>query len=194
MARISDAPDNALPQDLITLYQKFTKDYGDFTNQARVVAHAPDAFRHLYGLIDAWRDHGLLEKRLVEIAVLTSSRVNECAYCVGHHGAALVDLGVTPETVDGILDDALPGLDKRERLVRDYARLVTERAWGIPDRVFLDLKSHFSDQQIVELTIRIGLCILFNKLNQALLLDIEDSVRSEIADKDLHVREEPRSV
>ena len=120
--------------------------------------------------------------------------MNECAYCVGHHGAALVDLGVTPETVDGILDDALPGLDKRERLVRDYARLVTERAWGIPDRVFLDLKSHFSDQQIVELTIRIGLCILFNKLNQALLLDIEDSVRSEIADKDLHVREEPRSV
>jgi alkylhydroperoxidase family enzyme len=44
-----------------------------------------------------------------------------------------------------------------ERLVRDYAQLVTARA-GIRDQVFDALRKHFTDRQIVELTVRIGLC------------------------------------
>lgn len=185
MARVSDAPEDALPDDLKPLYRKFAGGDGDFTNQLRVVAHSPDAFRHLYGLIDAWRDHGGLPRRLVEIAVVTASRVNDCAYCVGHHGTALIRLGLDAGTVERILEDAPPGLDERERLVRDYARLVSERAWGIRDGVIAGLKEHFSDRQIVELTIRIGLCILFNKLNQALQIGIEEPVRAEAARNNL---------
>jgi len=178
MARVSDIPESSVAEPLRDLYRKFTRDYGDFTNQVRVVAHSPEAFRHLYGLIDDWRRTGTLPRRLVEIAVVTASRVNQCAYCVGHHGAALIDLGIPAETVDKILDPEPPGLDTKERLVRDYARLVTERAWGIRDAVFADLKRHFTDQQIVELTVRIGICILFNKLNQALGLDMEPDVEA----------------
>ena len=187
MARVPDAPENALPDDLRPLYHKFAGDDGDFTNQLRVVAHSPDAFRHLYGLIDAWRDHGSLPGPVVEIAVVTASRVNDCAYCVGHHGTALIRLGLGADTVERILDDAPPGLDELDRLVRDYARLVTERAWGIRDKVIADLKKHFSDRQIVELTIRIGLCILFNKHNQALEIGMEDSVAADAAKKNVRL-------
>lgn len=136
-------------------------------------------------IADEWRDHGIPPRRLVEIAVVTASRVNECGYCVGHHGAALVDLGLAPETVNGILESEPPGLDDRDLLVRDYARLVAERAWGIRDQVFSDLKQHFSEQQIVELTVRIGITILFNKLNQALQLDMEDSVSADMRSKNI---------
>ena len=187
MARITDLPIEQIADELKPLFRKFTLDYGDFTNQAGVRAHSPGAFRHLYGLLDEWRGHGTLPRRLVEIAVVAASRVNECSYCVGHHGAALVDLGLGPETVNGILDSEPPGLDDRDLLVRDYARLVTERAWGIRDRVFWDLKQHFSDQQIVELTVRIGVTILFNKLNQALQLDMEDSVSADVHSKNITV-------
>lgn len=180
MARVSEISEASLPEPLRDLYRKFTQEYGDFTNQVRVVAHSPDAFLHLYGLIDAWRATGTLSRRLVEIAVVTASRVNECSYCVGHHGAALIDLGIPAATVDRILDPEPPGLDEKERLVRDYAKLVAERAWGIRDKVFEDLKRHFTDQQIVELTIRVGICILFNKLNQALGLDMEAGVEADV--------------
>ena len=129
MARVSEISEASLPEPLRDLYRKFTREYGDFTNQVRVVAHSPDAFLHLYGLIDAWRRTGTLSRRLVEIAVVTASRVNECSYCVGHHGAALIDLGIPAATVDRILDPEPPGLDEKERLVRDYAKLVAERAW-----------------------------------------------------------------
>ena len=60
MAQVTDVPFESIPDELKPLYRKFTGDYGDFTNQVRVLAHSPDAFRHLYGLLDAWRDRGTL--------------------------------------------------------------------------------------------------------------------------------------
>lgn len=192
MAQVTDVPFESVPDEMKPLYRKFTRDYGDFTNQVRVLAHSPDAFRHLYGLLDAWRDRGTVPRRLVEIAVVTASRVNACRYCVGHHGAALVDIGIDAATVGRILEAEPPGFDERDRLVRDYARLVTERAWGIGDGMFADLKRHFSDQQIVELTVRIGICILFNKLNQALQVDVEDSVSAAMVAMGIHAEEPAR--
>lgn len=183
LARVSDVSADALPAELRDLYRRFAGGKADFTNQVRVVAHSPEAFRHLYGLIEDLNAAGTLSRRLIEIAVVTASRVNECAYCVGHHGATLIDLGISAEAVEGILDPEPPGFDARDRLVRDYARLVTERAWGIRDQVFADLKRHFTEREIVELTIRVGICILFNKLNQALGLDLEDTVAADVEKK-----------
>lgn len=180
MPRVSGLEKDSLPTSLQPLYDRFTETYGDFSNQLAVMAHAPDAFAHLYGLIDAWRGATTLPQRLVEIAVVTASRVNACAYCVAHHGLALVSHGLAAETVDGILEPRPPGLDAREVLVRDYARLVTERAWGIPDQLFERLREHFSEAQIVELTVRIGLCGLFNKFNQALQVDMERTVMADL--------------
>lgn len=176
MARVSELDRTQLPDDLQPLWTAFTTGNRDFTNQARVLAHSPEAFRHLYGLIEAWRSSGSLPPRLIEIAVVTASKVNACPYCVGHHGAVLASHGLPPETIERILEPDVPGLTRQERLVRDYARLLCERAWGIGDRIFVELAQHFSDRQIVELTIRVGLCTLFNRFNQALQIDAEESL------------------
>ncbi len=60
--------------------------------------------------------------------------------------------------------------------MRDYARLVIERPWGIRDRVFEGLRGAFTEAQIVELTLRISLCNLFNQLNEALQIEPEAGV------------------
>lgn len=174
MARIRECGRESLPGELHPLWDAFTSGPDDFSNQARVLANSPDAFRHLYGLVAAWRDSGTLSRRIIEIAVVTVSRLNECPYCVGHHSAALVQTGLPAESAEKILEPQVPGLSEEELLVRDYARLVTERAWGIPESVFDRLRKHFDDRQILELTVRIGLCGLFNRLNQALEIEMED--------------------
>lgn len=176
MARVPYLAPDALPAKLRPLYRKFAHEYGSFGNQAGALAHSPVVFRHLYGLTAAMREEGVLPQRLVEIAVVATSAVNGCKYCVGHHGPVLKEMGLPAATVDRILEPDVPGLDEAERLVRDYARLVTERPWGIRDEVFDALRKHFTDRQIVELTVRIGLCGLFNKLNDALQVDFEANV------------------
>jgi alkylhydroperoxidase family enzyme len=50
---------------------------------------------------------------------------------------------------------------------------VTSNAQRIPERMFDALRRHFSEAQIVELTLRIALCGFFNRFNDALQIDSE---------------------
>lgn len=168
MARVSYV--EQIPEPLQPLFNRFAD---RFENQARALAHSPPVFRHVYGLVQALREESSLPQKLVEIAVVATSAVNRCKYCVGHHAPVLRGLGLPAETVDRILEPDVPGLDARERLVRDYAVLVTERPWGIRDAVFEALRHHFSEREIVELTARIALCGLFNRFNDALQIETE---------------------
>lgn len=179
MARVEERDRSDLPDRLRQLWDDFTQPDSDFTNQVRVVAHSPAAFTHLYGLVQSLKSESALPSRLIEVAVVTASRVNQCPYCVAHHGATLIRNGLSQQTVDDILETEVPGLDEREHAVRDYARYVTERAWGIHDAMFARLRQHFDDKTIVELTVRICLTGLFNKFNQALEVDIEQALDDE---------------
>ena len=61
-------------------------------------------------------------------------------------------------------------------LVRDYAVQVTNHFQYIRDQIFEDLRKHFTEEQIVELTLRIALCGFFNRFNDALQIGMEDGV------------------
>ena len=67
-------------------------------------------------------------------------------------------------------------LSEVELLVRDYAIAVSERAWGLRDDMFERLREHFSNEQIVELTMRIALTGMFNTINQALDIELEEGM------------------
>jgi alkylhydroperoxidase family enzyme len=65
------------------------------------------------------------------------------------------------------------GLDEIDRLVVEYTIAVTNNAQRIPNRLFDRLRHHFTEAQIVELTLRIALCGFFNRFNDALQIDDE---------------------
>ena len=171
MARVSHVDATKVCAELRPLYEQFAA--AQFGNQAGVLAHSAPVLRHLYGMVEDLRKEGELPQRLVEIAVVATSEANRCKYCVAHHGPVLKDLGLPAETVGRILDPDVPGLDERERLVRDYAVLVTEQPGRIRDNVFERLRKHFSERQIVELTARIAVCGVFNRMNDALQIESE---------------------
>ena len=172
-------------------YARFNALFTDFENQVPVYAHSAAGLKHIFGMADDIKKAGNLPQRLVEIAVITVSQINSCPYCVAHHSALAVDEGVDPETINHILDPDPPGLSDVEKLVRNYAVQVTEQSWGIRDQVFEDLKKHFSESQIVELTMRITLTGMFNRINQALQIDIEDWVMPAFEKRGLDVNSLP---
>jgi uncharacterized peroxidase-related enzyme len=171
MARVSHIDEDKVSAELRPLYEEFAA--AQFGSQAGVLAHSAPVLRHLYGMVKDLREEGELPQRLVEIAVVATSEANRCKYCVAHHAPVLKGLGLPADTVARILEPEVPGLDERERLVRDYAVLVTERPWGIRDHVFERLRQHFSERQIVELTARIAVCGVFNRMNDALQIESE---------------------
>ena len=128
------------------------------------------------GLLLELADEALLPKRHLEIALVTVSKLNACAYCVAHHGPRLVEQGLPPQAVETILEPEVEGFDALDLLVRDYAVQVTTGPNRMRDGLFVDLRRHFSEEQIVELTLRIALCGFFNRFNDALQIGLEEGV------------------
>lgn len=175
MARVRDIEIDEVSKDLRETYRRFTE-LGPFRNQVRVFAHRPPALRHIMGMLLELAEEEVLPKRYLEIALVAVSTLNECRYCVAHHAPRLTDQGLPPETVARILERDCPGLDDVDRLVRDYAVEVTLRSRYIPGAMFERLRQHFSEAQIVELTIRTALAGFFNRVNEALRIEMEDGV------------------
>ena len=180
MARVSDVELDAVPEDVKPIYERYASEYGPFLNQVRVFAHRPLAVKHIMGLLLELEDEKIYPKRYLEIALVTVSKINKCRYCVAHHTPRLIQQGLAPETAANILEPDCPGLDTVDRLVRDYSVEVTERFQYIRDNMFEELRRHFSEEQIVELTLRISLCGFFNRFNDALMIGMEDNVKADV--------------
>lgn len=174
MARVRDIEIDEVADDLKGIYTRFGDEYGPFLNQVKVFAHRAPALRHIMGLLIELKEESALPIRYLEIALVVVSKLNECQYCVSHHAPRLMGEGFSSETADRILQTDCPGLNEIDRLVRDYSIQVTENAGRIPNKMFESLREHFSESQIVELTLRIALCGFFNRFNDALQIEIED--------------------
>jgi uncharacterized peroxidase-related enzyme len=183
MPRVREVQAHEVPEDVRPVYERFARDYGPFLNQVKVFAQRPPVLKHIMGLLLELADEALLPKRSLEIAIVVVSKLNECAYCVAHHTPRLVDQGLSADTVARILEPDCPGLTPLDRLVRDYAVQVTTEPNRIRDGVFTELRMHFTEEQIVELTVRAALCGFFNRVNDALGIGLEDGVIEEMLAK-----------
>jgi uncharacterized peroxidase-related enzyme len=142
----------------------------------------PAALGHLMAMLMELRAAATLPKRYLELAIVAVSQLNECAYCVAHHKPFLAVEGVSPPGVDRLLEFRdHPELDAVDRLVVEYAVAVTEHANRLPEAMFARLRQHFSEAQIVELTLRITLCTFFNKFNDALQIEQEHEAAPRVA-------------
>ena len=193
MARVRDIDIGQVPEDVRPIYERFSNEYGPFLNQVKVFAHRPPALKHIMGLLLDLVDESLLPKRHLEIALVAVSKLNECTYCVAHHAPRLVDQGLSAKTVANILDPDCEGLDEIDRLVRDFAVEVTLRSNSLRDDIFDRLKQHFSEEQIVELTLRTALCGFFNRFNDTLQISMETGVIEDMLSRGSRISDLPHS-
>ncbi len=180
MPRVREIEIDEVPEEVRPVYRRFATDYGPFLNQVKIFAHRPPALKHIMGLLLELADEAVLPKRYLEIALVAVSKLNACTYCVAHHAPRMVEQGLPPESAENILAETVPGFDAVDTLVRDFAVQVTERPNRMGDGIFERLKAHFSEEQIVELTLRTALCGFFNRFNDALQIGIEDGVLAEM--------------
>ena len=173
MARVRSIPSTELTPAQAEIYERFASGYGPFRNQVAVFAHVPAAMTHLMSMLMDLREAATLPKRYLEIAIVVVSKLNECHYCVAHHKPFLAVEGISPAGIDRLLEADNPELDEVDRLVIAYARTAWETPNRISDTLFQQLRQHFSEAQVVELTLRITLCGFFNRFNDALQIETE---------------------
>lgn len=180
MARVRDIEIDEVPENTRETYQRFANEYGPFLNQVKVFAHRPPALRHIMGMLLEFKGEQILPLRYLEIALVVVSKLNECTYCVAHHTPRLIEQGLPVDAVENILAEKIDGFDEVDMLVRDFSMQVTEKPQYMRDQIFDDLKKHFSEEQIVELALRISLCGFFNRFNDAMQIGMEEGVVSDM--------------
>jgi uncharacterized peroxidase-related enzyme len=173
MTRVPLLASSALPAEYADIYEAFVESYGPFRNQAAVLAHVPPALEHLSKLLLELKARQGLNPRHLELAIVVTSKLNACRYCVAHHAPKLTVAGLSAAAVAALPQAEHAELDAVDRLVIAYAIAVSETPGRIAEAMFDRLRQHFSDAQIVELTLRIALCGAYNRLTEALAIDSE---------------------
>jgi AhpD family alkylhydroperoxidase len=127
---------------------------------------SPAGYKALGGVYGYVMQSGL-DSRLVELVFLRISQINGCAFCLDMHTRDLLKEGVSIEKL-ALLQSWREGgalFDTRERAALAWAESVTEVArTGVPDADFHAATQVFSDKELVDLTIAIGLMNAYNRL------------------------------
>jgi AhpD family alkylhydroperoxidase len=131
-------------------------------------AVAPGATKAMLGLEDYLHTCGLDEK-LIDLVKLRVSQINGCAYCIDMHWKDLRALGETEQRLYG-LDawEESPYYSERERAALQWAEAVTLITQGhVPDELFECVRQHFSEKELVDLTLAVTTINAWNRLSIA---------------------------
>jgi AhpD family alkylhydroperoxidase len=126
---------------------------------------APDAMRAVQR-VEAYIQQCGLEKNLIELVKMRASQINGCAYCLDVHSKDARRGGETEQRL--YLLDAWhesPLYSERERAALAWTEALTRVAEShAPDAAYDEVRRHFEDKELVDLTTLIGLINLWNRV------------------------------
>jgi AhpD family alkylhydroperoxidase len=125
---------------------------------------APQGYAAISRLQSYVDDCGL-DHKLLELVKTRASQINGCAFCIDMHTKDARALGETEQRLYGLSAwRETPYYSERERAALAWTEAVTSIHGDIPDQVFEPLRQHFSEKEIVDLTLAITLINSWNRL------------------------------
>ena len=128
-------------------------------------AAAPGTYKAMYGLEQYLHGCGL-EESLLHLVRLRASQVNGCAYCLDMHWKDLRAAGEQEQRLYSL--DAwreCPYYTERERAALAWTEAVTLVAGGhVPDSVYEEVRPHFDDKELANLTFAVATINAWNRL------------------------------
>jgi len=174
MARVSYIEENDHPELAELIGKVRTGRRGTLINVYKLLLHTPDIAATWLELIGKARFATALDGRLREIAIIRVGYLNRTDYVVKQHVPELsAPEGLSQAECDALADwQKSPLFSARERAVLAYADAMT-RDVTVPDAVFDALRPHFTERQIVEFTVLIGIYNMHTRVFTALAIDPE---------------------
>ncbi|HLI89964.1 MAG TPA: carboxymuconolactone decarboxylase family protein [Ktedonobacteraceae bacterium] len=134
----------------------------------RYTTAVPGAFKAMLQFSEYAENSGL-ETSLIRLIQIRASQINGCAYCLDMHTKDARAEGESEQRL--YLIDAwreAPFYSERERAALEWTEAVTLVAEDhIPDEVYERVRPHFSDEELVNLTMAINAINSWNRLNVA---------------------------
>ncbi len=158
MARVDEVPEREAGPFGRYAYRLSRRRFGEVAEPLTVMAHHPKPLLG-YGMMElAFERSKLVDERLKSLAVLKAATMVGCEFCI--------DIGSVLSRAEGVTEEQLrelPAFEQSEafspleKLVLRYVAAATRTPADVPEELFDELREHFSEAQLVELTAAITL-------------------------------------
>jgi uncharacterized peroxidase-related enzyme len=170
MSFVSYVPTSQADPAIQPLFEGMEKKRG-VSNFLRVLAHSPGLLQGFLSL-DGALGKIKLPGKLRELAYLKASQVNSCAYCSHYHRMFGQKAGLNERQLADLASyETSDAYDDLERDVLRFAEQVTRNVRA-DEALIKRLRERLSEQELVELTVTVGLANLTNRLNEALRIEL----------------------
>jgi len=150
--------------DAKILYENFLQSGKQVPKWMQVMANCEDILVGFFAMFRATMDNAPLPSLLKWKVANQVSMLNKCEFCVDVTNTHLRQFGLDDDAIAHISETE----DERERVALEFAAIVTEKAYAVPEELMTRVKKHFTDEELVELTAVIGLFNYINRFNDAL--------------------------
>lgn len=168
--RIEPRPLRDYPWYLKPFFRSQVRRYGQVLVPGQLWGRVPRLFMAvalLYGALDSRRS--LLDPVLRSLVTVRVSQLNWCRFCVDINSATLARRAGSMAKVEALEQWRASDLySPAERAALDYTEAMTITDRGVTDAGMAELRRHFSDDAVVELTGLVAFQNLSSKFNSAL--------------------------
>jgi uncharacterized peroxidase-related enzyme len=153
------------PQDneILAALEARTKQANPFF---RAMAHRPEVLKNFPPLYTAIVGPGSVARRIKVLVYLACSYANQCPFCIASNLPSARKSGLTDQEIAAVEVENNDAFPANEQAALNYAREMTRTANAAATRAAMP--AHFTDEQIVEITLVIGLSNFNNRFNNGL--------------------------
>ena len=160
------------------LAQRYFED-GDPGPIVAALATVPELLPATLGFIGAALGHGAVSTRHKEFAILRTSALQGCRYCIHAHTVVAIDAGLSVDEVRGLRGE-LPVEetfdDAGERALITWIDAMAGATGPVLEDVWVEARSAWPEHALVELTVTIGATMFLNRLATGLELPTSPGV------------------
>jgi alkylhydroperoxidase family enzyme len=180
VARVTMIAPEAAQGEARRVYDHVLAQWGRISNFSKVLAHQPATLEGWALANDAIRLANVKADpdyvTIQQLVIINTSSLNQSAYCLSHNVPLGKKMGLSEDQIAAARGDdymASPLFDARQKAAIRWAEVVTRMTARDDEAAFAAMKTHFSEQQIVELTVFCGMWNYSNRLCEALHVDLE---------------------
>jgi AhpD family alkylhydroperoxidase len=156
--------------------------YGQLLETWRALFHVPSVFSAYLPFLRAVAGPGSVDASLKDLTAVLVGALNGCRYTVSHRTASARRNGVDDVAIIAAATQQWDAFEPATRAAMCFTRQVTldpvRTAWShrpqaVDDELLAEMKSFFTDQQLVELTLSIALWNALARFHRTMGFDLD---------------------
>lgn len=172
MARIPYASPDSVADD--ALIERVKAQRGEVLHLYAMLLHSEDITDGWLKLFTAVRQKGTLPGDIRELVIMQVALINGAPYEAQQHRPIALKEGLTEAQVDDLADwQNSDAYGAKERAVLAYCDQMTRKV-HVDDDVFAEMRKHFNEKRILELTVTIAGYNMVSRVLEALHIDAGD--------------------